>query len=100
MLTLVDSTSNQPVSHLILNGGFFAGPYEYNDSLTSLGEEKHSKIKGNTIHSYSLNTYIWSDSRNDSAFVDSITYISKILQNGRINTEKIDSVRIVKSIKY
>lgn len=99
ILTLVDSTLN-PVSHMVLNGGFLSGPFEVNDSLTSWEDEKHSKIDGNTIHYYSLTNYIWSDSRNDSAFVDSITYISKILQNGQINTEKIDSVRMVKSVKY
>jgi len=99
ILTLVDSTL-KPVSHMVLNGGFLSGPYEINDSLTSWEEEKHSKITGNTIHSYSLNTYVWTDSRNDSAFVDSIIYTSKILQNGQIKTEKIDSVRMVKWFQY
>lgn len=98
ILTLVDSTLN-PVSHFVLNGGMYAGPYEINDSLTSWGEEKHSTINGTTINTYSINTYVWTDSRNDSAFVDSLTYKSQISQNGQIKTEKIDSVRMIKRIE-
>ncbi len=98
MLVLVDSTLN-PISHLVLNGGLFAGPYEINDSLTLWGKDKHSEIKNTIINSYLLNTYVWTDSRNDSAFVDSITYKSQILQNGQIKTEKIDSVRMIKLIE-
>ena len=98
ILTLVDSTLN-PVSHLVLNGGLFAGPYEFNDSLTCWGEEKYSKIKGSRIESYTLNTYVWTDSRNDAAFVDSINYISQIMENGQIKTEKIDSMRTTKRIE-
>jgi hypothetical protein len=98
ILTLVDSTLN-PVSHFVLNGGLFAGPYEINDSLTSWGEDRHSKINGTTINTYSINTYVWTDSRNDSAFVDSIIYKSQISQNGLIKTEKIDSIRMIKRIE-
>jgi hypothetical protein len=98
ILTLVDSTLN-PVSHIILYGGLFAGPYEINDSLTSLGEKRFFKINGETIHSYSLNTYVWTDSRNDSAFIDSISYKSTILKNRQIKTDKLDSVRVIKQIK-
>lgn len=98
ILTLVDSTLN-PVSHFVLNGGLFAGPYEFNDSLTCWGEDKYSKIKGRRIESYSLNTYVWTDSRNDTAFVDSISYKSQILENGQFQIEKIDSIRTIKRIE-
>ena len=98
ILTLVDSTLN-PVSHLVLNGGLFAGPYEFNDSLTCWGEDKYSKINKNRIESYTLNTYVWTDSRNDSVFVDSINYKYQIMENGQIKTEKIDSIRIIKLIE-
>ena len=97
ILALVDSSLN-PVSHLVLNEGLFSGPYEVNDSLTSWGEDKCSHINGTIINTYTLNTYVWTDSRNDSAFVDSIIYKSQILQNGQIKTEKIDSIRIIKMI--
>ncbi|MGL1886694.1 MAG: hypothetical protein OCD76_09280 [Reichenbachiella sp.] len=36
ILTLIDSTCT-PVSHVLLSGGVFTGPYEINDSLTSWG---------------------------------------------------------------
>jgi hypothetical protein len=87
-----------PISHIILYGGQFAGPYEINDSLTSWGEEKQSIIEGNQIKSTVLTTYVWTDSRNDSAFIDSISYKSKILGTGKIMTEKLDSIRIIKKI--
>ena len=99
ILILIDSTLN-PVSHFVLNGGIFAGPYELNDSLTCLGEEKYSKIIGSEIQSYTLNKYVWTDSRNNTTFVDSIIYKSQILENGQIKTEKIDSIRTTKQIEY
>jgi hypothetical protein len=98
IMVLLDSALN-PISHILLNGGFYAGPYEVNDSLTSWGEEKNSRIDGNKIESYCLNTYVWTDSRNDLTFIDSLSYKSIILENGLIQTEKVDSIRIVKRIK-
>jgi len=98
ILILIDSTLN-PVSHLILNGGSFAGPYELNDSLTCIGEEKYSKITGSEILSYTLNKYVWTDSRNDLSFVDSIFFRSQILENGQIKTEKLDSIRTTERIE-
>lgn len=97
ILAVVDSSLN-PISHLVLNGGLFSGPFEVNDSLTSWGEYKCSHINGTIINTYTINTYVWTDSRNDSAFVDSIIFKSQILQNGQITTEKVDSVRIIKMI--
>lgn len=87
-----------PISHITLYGGLFAGPYEINDSLTSWGEEKHSIIDGNQIKSTVMTTYVWTDSRNDSSFIDSIIYKSKILETGKIMTEKLDSIRIIKKV--
>jgi len=98
ILAVVDSTLT-PISHLLLSGGQFAGPYEVNDSLSCWGEDKQSVIKGQRIKSYKLNTYVWTYSRNDSAFVDSIIYQSRILENGRIETDRLDSIRLIKNIK-
>jgi hypothetical protein len=98
ILALLDSTF-KPISHLILSGGLFAGPYEANDSLTSWGEETFSKINDNEITSFVSKTYVWTDSRNDSAFIDSLLFISKIRDNGTIETKLIDSLRIKRKIR-
>jgi hypothetical protein len=98
MFVVLDSTIN-PISHLILWGGLFAGPYEINDSLTSWGKETSSKINDNEITSYISKTYVWSDARNDTALIDSLAYQSKIRDNGTIETKLIDSLRIKREIK-
>jgi hypothetical protein len=98
ILAVLDSTLT-PISHLVLSGGFFTGPYEVNDSLSCWGDETFSKINGNEIQSFVSKTYVWTDSRNDSAFIDSIVFSSKIRDNGKIDTKQIDSLRIMRKIK-
>ena len=98
ILAVLDSTFN-PISHLILSGGLFAGPYEANDSLTSWGEETFSKINNNEITSFVSKTYVWTDSRDDSEFIDSLLFSSKIRDNGTIETKLLDSLRIKRKIK-
>ncbi len=98
ILAVLDSTFN-PISHLVLSGGLFAGPYEANDSITSWGEETFSKINDNEINSYVSKTYVWTDSRDDSAFIDSLVFSSKIRDNGTIETKLIDSLRIKRKNK-
>jgi hypothetical protein len=98
ILVVLDSTIN-PISHIVLNGGQFAGPYEVNDSLTSWGKVTYSTINGSEINSYISKTYVWTDSRNNSAFIDSLVLSSKIRDNGTIETRLIDSLRIKRKIK-
>ena len=97
ILALLDSTF-QPVAHLVLSGGLFAGPYEVNDSLTSLGEEILSKINGSEIKSFTSKTYVWTNNRDDSAFIDSVIHSIKIRVDGTIETKLIDSLRIRRNI--
>ena len=98
MLAVLDSTFS-PISHLILSGGQFPGPYKAYDSLTSWGEETFSKLNGNEITSFVTKTYVWTDSRDDSSFIDSLLFSSKIRDNGTIETNLIDSLRIKRKFK-
>jgi hypothetical protein len=98
ILAIVDSTL-KPVSYLVLSGGIFAGPYEVDDSLSSWGEDKYSIINDKRIESYTINAYVWTNSQNDTAIIDSIIYHSEILENGMIITNKVDSIRFSKTIK-
>jgi hypothetical protein len=98
MLVILDSTLN-PISHIVLSGGMFGGPYEVNDSLTSWGDETFSKINGSEIQSYVSKTYVWTDSRSDSAFIDSLVFSSKIRNDGTFDTKLIDSLRVKRLIK-
>jgi hypothetical protein len=98
ILAVLDSTLN-PISHIVLSGGLFSGPYEVNDSLTCWQNETFSKINGKDIQSYISKTYVWTDSRNDSAFVDSLVFSTKIRANGTIDTKQTDSLRIKRKLK-
>jgi len=97
MLIMIDSNLHV-VSHFYLSGGFEPGPCEVNDSISSWGEKKHSKIQGTAINSYIIRTLVWTDSRNDTAFIDSINYKTKILKTGTFQTLKIDSARYISKI--
>jgi hypothetical protein len=87
LMLLVLDTTLHPISHFVLSGGIYGGPSEVNDSITSLGEEKYSQIKGSDIESYILTKYVWTYAKHDSSIIDSVKYISKINVNGSITTQ-------------
>lgn len=95
ILAIVDSCLN-PVSHLVLSGGLFGGPFETNDTLSSWGEDKFSKINNNEISTCILKTYVWTVNPDSTMIIDSLSYKSVIMDNGQIETELIDSLRIFK----
>jgi hypothetical protein len=97
LLIILDSNL-KVISHFYLSGGFDAGPTEINDSISSWGEEKHSKIQGDVINSYVIRTLVWTDSRNDTAFIDSVRYKTRILKSGEFQTHKVDSIRYISKI--
>ncbi len=84
--------SNNPVARYILHGGECAGP-EYDDGTTlEYCPEKESSINNDIISSYVLHIYIREDSTLAPARIDSISYNSKVLPKGIIETRQTDSV--------
>ena len=98
IFAVLDSALN-PISHLVLSGGQFAGPYEVNDSLSSWGDETFSKINASEIQTHVSKIYVWTDERNDSAFIDSLAFSSYVKSNGSIETKLIDSLRLKRKFK-
>lgn len=85
---------NKPLSGLQIGGsGIFGGPEEVSDSLLSLCPVKTSRLNNNIISTTLLRMTFLPDSIKHPTLIDSLTYISKVLPNGRIETTLKDSIR-------
>lgn len=88
------------VSSLELEGGFCAGPTKINDSLCILCDHKESFLKGKEIFTYVLKESTKTLDSLTMANYDSLSYQSRILSSGIIETKLIDSTRIVRMAKW
>ncbi len=95
---LLDQTFT-PISYYRLNGGFCAGPIEL-DSMLEYCPIRHSFLNDNVIKSYSLTEFYIPDSIARPSIIDSVSYESKILVNGLIETRKVDSLRFYRSNQF
>lgn len=90
---LLDSNL-RPVSYFRMQGGLSAGPDEVTDSTVVLPRNRHSLIKGLSIHTYDLIETDWMDSLKNYIDIDSINFSTQIDEKtGRITTRQLDSVR-------
>ncbi len=94
---LLDKNSN-PVSYYRMSGGLCTGPDDH-DTVVKYCPVRQSFLNGNEIKSYSITEFYIPDSIIHPAIFDSISYLSKILPSGQIETKKIDSIRYTKMPK-
>jgi hypothetical protein len=98
-LILLDQL-NSPVSFYRISGGINAGPVEETDSTLILGPDRESFLKDTEIFSYELSEIKKLDTIKRMSIIDSITFKSKILPSGKIETIKLDSVRYERKSKW
>lgn len=79
------------VSFFKLNGGL-VGPSEGPDETLQLPPVRHSYLKNDEISTYTLTEFIKPDSIQQPSLFDSVSYRSKILPSGKIETKRLDSV--------
>lgn len=96
---LIDK-NNQPVSHVVLNGGPYAGPWDVNDTLQASSPIKHSFLEGDKIRSYELKIYNRYSNLKGPAIIDSFNYQSIIKPDGTIETKAIDSIRYSRIVDW
>ncbi len=97
-LILLDKL-NTPVSFYRISGGFEGGPIEETDSTLVLGPDRESFLNDTEIYSYELYEIKKLDANKRMSIIDSITYKSKILPSGKIETKTLDSVRYERKSK-
>lgn len=90
---------NKPVSHFVMHGGFCGGDYQLNDSTQGHCPIIHSTISKDIINSYTLKYFDKLDTITRPSIIDSISYLIKIKENGKLETKKIDSVRFSRIIR-
>ncbi|MCB9262873.1 MAG: hypothetical protein H6607_10915 [Flavobacteriales bacterium] len=88
LLYILLNKSNSPVSYLLLHGGECG---EWHCGI------KHSYLNGDSITTYEINSV--SGEFEGKAIVDSISYLSIILPNGEIETNRTDSSRYERVFK-
>ena len=101
-LILLDTSLN-PVAHYTLHGGECGGPASDDGKTMEYCPEIQSTIKDDEIRTYVLHIFVSDDSASLPARIDSISYLSKILPTGKIETRKLDSVsynRVINSGEF
>ncbi len=98
LICLTLDKNGKPVDHYVLYENNCSGTDMVEDSLMAICPIQHSLINANIIKTYVNNICYRVDTVNqttmdDYARVDSISYESKILPSGKIETRKVDSVR-------
>lgn len=93
ILYFVIDSNNKVTSSLNLCGGHFAGPYPFNDSLTTWGTESVTTITGTVINKESKTTLVNSIDSEKWKSVDIVKLSYKLIQNGEIEFTKKDSIR-------
>jgi hypothetical protein len=93
LLYILLDNGNKPVSHFVMHGGFCGGDYQLNDSTQGHCPIIHSTISKDIINSYTLKYFDKLDTITRPSVIDSISYLIKIKENGKLETKKIDSVR-------
>lgn len=88
LLFIVLDKGNSPLSYLLLHGG------ECGEQFCGI---RHSFFQRDSITTYSIK--IVSNDTENTAVVDSITYLSRILPTGGIQTNRIDSSRYSRTIR-
>ncbi len=91
--------SFRPISHYRISGGFCAGPWDGPDSTIQMCPDRQSFLNDTEISSYELNEFIRPDSLKRPSIIDSITYLTKILPSGQIETKRLDSIRYERMAK-
>lgn len=90
---LLDKT-NKPVSGFQIGGsGICGGPEEVSDSLLRVCPIRRSYLDNDIISTNILTMTFQPDSVKHPTFFDSVTYISKVLPTGIIETKLLDSIR-------
>ena len=93
LLYIVLDKTLKPVSHYIVNGGEWGGPADGEDGALILQPTINSFFKENKVFSYSLTETAKPDSITHPSIFDSVYYESEILSSGKIQTNRLDSVR-------